>query len=54
MRFECRDCGEPFVKDVDGLSLSALLKALRDYDFWVCNQCLLDEDEGDWWEEKKR
>ena len=53
MRLECRDCGEPFLKDVDGLSLSELIKSLRNHDFWVCNSCLLDEDEDDWWEKKE-
>ena len=50
MRLECRECGESFVSDVDNLSLSELKKAFRDYDFWVCNVCFLDEDEDDeWW-----
>ena len=55
MRLECRECGESFVRDVDGLSWSELKKALRDYDYWNCNSCISDEDEDDeWWEEKKR
>ena len=52
MRLECRECGESFVGNVDGLSWSELKKALRNYDFFVCDSCLLDEDEDDWWEEK--
>ena len=54
MDLECRECGESFVRDVESLSWSELKKAFRDYDFGVCNSCLLDEDEDDWWEEKKR